>query len=337
MPKNHLKSGIAAAVLVGMSSTASAQEVQPFIGSDVVSIGIVDSQVQKLDFDDPNVRIIDLTPDDPSKIFTREKVTDKFSHGDLVASSFVSEYRKIDPEARINIYAVSPFVKGADGKETLDIGILRQSLPKMANAGVRVAITAVGFESSKGGQAIFNQFRHNNINLLSAAPNDRYDRGIYPAATPGVISVATEMKNSAFASNPEYKSWVSFVGPPHHRSDHGSSSSSGSSYAVAHVGAYAAHIVHTNPKIAFDDLIREMRSTGSQIGGSYKGIPSLTYRIGGQETIESLRSMKRKTGPSLSQQMPDDIPEKISIVSSKGPSRDIGPQSMESMQKSYER
>lgn len=280
---NLLKATVAAAALLNGAAPASAQSM----AQDEVAVAIIDTGVRKIDFDDPNVRFVDMTPQPPAgSTYVNEKHTDAYSHGDIVASSFVREYRKLDDRTPIVIYTCDPFIKNA-GSDAINFNIkgLSECLAKMKQANVKIAITAFGLEDPSAGKRIADLFNKNGMAMFAAIPNERNDRGIYPAATPGVISVADTSPNGALAGNRSYGNWVTLQIAGHHGSSHNTSDASGTSFAVAHAGAYGAYILRARPDIAPEQLGDIIAGQGRKMDGVIGGKPLVTSKIGGEEMI----------------------------------------------------
>lgn len=279
-----------AAALILAATPAIAQTTPSPQASAEVAVAIIDSNIRRIDFEDPNVRIVDMTPKAPDgSSFMNYKVTDAYSHGDIVASSFVKEYRKLDATSPIVIYVVDPFVrKDGNASANFSMRIMNEALPKMREAGVRVAITAFGISDAAAGQRIAAAFTKNDMALFAAVPNEPNDKGIYPAAVPGVISVASEKKDGAFEHDRSMSAWVTFSIDGRHGSAHNLSDADGTSFSVAHAGAYGAFLMKNRPETPLASLASGISSYGTRIPGTIGGREKVTYRIGRQDMIRAI-------------------------------------------------
>lgn len=293
-PTDRLRSIVLAGVAAASVASAAPQAAQAQTqvpGSEEVAVAIIDSNIRRIDFDDPNVRIVDMTPKQAPEgtSFMKYKVNDFYSHGDIVASSFVREFRKIDANAPIVIYVVDPFVrKDGNASANFSMRIMNDALPRMRDAGVRVAITAFGISDRAAGQRIADSFTRNGMALFAAVPNEPGDRGIYPAAIPGVISVASEKKDGAFEHDRSMATWVSLTISGSHGSAHNTSDADGTSFAVAHAGAYGAFIMKRRPDLEAGSLGSEIAGHGRPMEGNYGDRPRVTVRIGGSDMIRNV-------------------------------------------------
>lgn len=311
-----------AVAMIAPAMTAPAQAQQTPAGE--VAVAIVDSNIRRIDFDDPNVRIVDMTPKAPEGAsFMKYKVNDFYSHGDIVASSFVREYRKLDPSARIVIYTVDPFIrKDGNVSANFSMAILNQALPRMRDAGVRVAVTAFGISDPTAGGRIADAFSRNGMSLFAAIPNEPHDKGIYPAASPGVVSVADTSRKGAFSQDRKFGTWVSVMIDGGHGSAHNISDADGTSFAVAHAAAYGTYVLARRPETPVAELLPTIRSHGVPVGGAWAGRPITTTRIGGSAMIQSMTAAYG-TGTTPVRSVAKG-PESMAVIASLGEARTNG-------------
>jgi hypothetical protein len=243
-----------AAALASASPSAASDWPSGQNGPHDVAVALVDLGANSLVSKDSNVRFVDLTPQLKEGDRHAVRRVGKMDHGDIVAQSFVDEYRRIDPQARITFYTVNPFVeRGMGGSTMFSRSMLQQALPKLKETNVRVAITTFGVDDEVSGNRILKDFQDAGLVVFAASPNSREDRGIWPAASPSVISVADGVTgDSGFMKNRSWANWVDVVGNGiYHK---GEIDTDGSSFATPRVAAYGAYLARAKPDIGVDEM-----------------------------------------------------------------------------------
>lgn len=247
-----MKTGTAARIAVMSAALSVAHPVQAqqtIETSHDVAVALVDVGVNGLASSDPNVRFIDLTPAPREGFRHASRKVGGMEHAEMVSRSFVDEYRRMDPQARITFYTVNPFIqKGANDPMMFSRAMLQQALPKLKDTKVRVAITTFGVSDQAAGDKILKDFQDSGLIVFAATPNHREDDGIWPAANKSTISVADGVTpDSGFLHNGKWAAWVDFTanGGFHY----GSVDSDGSSFATPRVAAYGAFVALAKPNI----------------------------------------------------------------------------------------
>lgn len=292
--KDHVLAMTAAATLAMAAPPAFAADSP---SQAPLAVAVVDADVSKIDFDDPNVRFVHLDPAQKNKLASRDaSVNHRFSHGDIVASSFVKEYRKLEPTRPIVIYAVNPMRDAGSGM-VLSLGAVRAAMPALQAANVKVAITSFGTESQEGGEKFLAPFRSAGIAVFAAVPNEPTDPGIFPAASKNAISVGCTEEGGFFDKSRDAKKWVNFVSEGMYSS--GSTRTvRGSSFAVAQVAAYGALFADRNPGITLEGMRSEIAAVSDKSQGQ-AGLVGLRPMI-----TRSLAAAAAQEQPALAQVAP---------------------------------
>jgi hypothetical protein len=144
--------------------------------------------------------------------------------------------------------------------------------------------------------AVRNAQQHGAL-IVAAAGNDGWTLPVYPAAYPGVLSVAASMPNNRLAGFSNRGSWVDIAAPGTSilsTTDEGGVPSydelDGTSFSSPQVAAAAALLIARNPCMSNTDLTNRLMSTTRTLagGGVRSGIldvshallpPSLGYRM----------------------------------------------------------
>lgn len=289
--KSQIATLAVATAIATSASSVTAQERNAEV-RDPIAIAVIDSGTDRIDFDDPNVRFVDLTPKAPDgSEFVRYDIAGKFQHGDIVASSFVREYRKLEPDRPIVIYGIDPFIRSKGQALTrFDMNAIERAAPMLKAAGVKVAIGAFGLANENAGDRIVSALGRQGVTLFAATPNEEHDAGIYPAASKGAVAVASIGSNTPFAKDRSMSTWVDFTINGTHDAAHGITSGGGSSYAVAHAAAYGAYVLDRNPGMDSSAMKDAIGSFGERTGTRWKGEQGKTVRIGTSDMIRSIRA-----------------------------------------------
>lgn len=296
-----------AAAATASAQNALAQESAPI---EPIKVALIDVRPERIDGEDANLRMIDLTPAPPEgKMFTYAK-TGGTNHGVIVATSFVREVRRIDKDVPIVIYTINPFVKTTrSGGDTFSMSTLRAGLDKLKQEGVKVAITTFSVTDKAGGIRIAEEFSKNGMILLAAAPNEPKDASIYPAALPGVIAIAEGKSGAAIHKDPSYKTFVRFVLDGYYIGRR--AQTSGSSFATPKAAAYAAFMVRSDP--TFDTT--KVMSAFDEMGRSFSTLPEGVKRIGTDDMLEKIRNRYASTSRVASR---EDIASPVLMASVAG-------------------
>jgi hypothetical protein len=307
---------LAMAAALAAASPVVAQEASP--APHDVAVAIVDIGADKLYSEDPNVRFVDLTPPVREGYSRASGNVSSYEHGRFVAQSFVDEYRRLDPSARITVYTVNPFIqKGVTGGMMFSRSMVQQAIPKLKEADVRIAVTTFGTANQQAGEKVVDDFRAAGMTLFAAAPNDRKDEGVWPAADPRVIAVADGTSSDAdFFKARGWSKWVDFTANGQYHK--GTIDIQGSSFATPKVAAYGVHYAARHPGAATDEIRDAIRSAGETtrtLGVDHVRVatPAMTGRFLAATTARS-DTRTSETDRSLSQMH-------ATLVASRGASR----------------
>lgn len=283
---DRLNAAVMASVMGAAVVTAPQAKAQDAVPTQrTVAVGILDIGADRIDFPDANVRFVNMNPRPPEGRHFADGSENKTQHGVVVASAFVREYRKLDPEARIVFYAVNPFTrKAGETSDRFDSSSVREALPRMKEAGVKVVMSAFGVADKRAGEAISGWFRQNGLVLVAAMPNVRDDPGIYPAALDSTISVADSNRNAGLWKDTSYKRYVDFTMDGEFASRH--TDSHGSSFTSGKVAAYGAYVAQAMVNVDVDGLRGAMR----HFAKPYQMGDRRLHAVGGDEMIEALKS-----------------------------------------------
>jgi hypothetical protein len=269
----------------------NAQTTAP--SSSEVSVAIIDLGANRLYSADPNVTFVDLTPA-PKEGFRNasSKVAGR-DHGEIVAQTFMQEYRRIDPAAKVTIYTINPFIeKSGGGQMMLSRTMLRQALPGLAGKDVRVAITTFGVSDEKAGNMVLDDLRSAGLVVFAATPNKRDDDGIWPAASPNAIAVADGVTpDSPIFKERGWASWVDVVANGQFHKD--TIDVDGSSFATPRAAAYGVSFMSRNPKADTQDVKAALLHDGDM---RTIGSARITY-VGGDAMARTFASLSTSRMP----------------------------------------
>jgi hypothetical protein len=250
-----------------MSPAVSAQNLdQP------VRIGVMDLQAKALAFDDPKTSIEyqAFTPEGAKE--GKQQTRSGEDHGIIVASAVVRQYRTLDSNSRIELYAANPFgiAKNSKGKSFLKVDFKQaeKALEWMHSKGVRVVVTAFNSSNQLGSFNFMNKAEKLGMTVFAAYSNDTGKGAVYPAADARAISVVDTNKGSMGSAmisgvgreKDAYSVGITFAmngGVPQGRS--GNDYDTGSSFSSAKAAAYGAYVLHHNPQATRDQIVGLMK------------------------------------------------------------------------------
>jgi len=183
-----------AALAVGVTATIGilayaggsaelAYKANAVASSPAVHVAVIDSGVARDDYGLPNLKVIAIQDANG-----RGGVVDsstKPSRGAQATSEMISEMREMTLNP-IVVHAYDPFVKGADGRTTIDVEAIRRIAPALARNGVKVALTPYAIPDGKEGRELGRIMKASGIAVFSQTS----DRG-QPMA-PGTITVGAK-------------------------------------------------------------------------------------------------------------------------------------------------
>lgn len=179
---------VGAALAIGTAGSANAQNLEPKREIEIAIVGA--------DFEAPKiggVRYLDATPKTRGG-YERVHAKDDPSLGNagVAAKSLIEEYRRIDPEARLLIYKVNPYVRSqTTGATMIDMASLSRSMDTLNKAGVRVVVAGFGSADKKFGASFVAQAASKDMVIAAGAPAAG-DPKIFPALSDGVLLGASK-------------------------------------------------------------------------------------------------------------------------------------------------
>lgn len=294
MSKPTLMAGAMALAAAASPAVADAQS-----SDRPVRVAIVDIQPDRLDCNDRNARLINVTP--PVRDGMKEAVgkSGRTSHGVVVVTAFVEEVRRIDPDVPIEVYTINPFIKhGGTGQMMFSKAMLRKGLDSLEGKGISIAVTTFSVGDKTEGQKIADMFKERGLKLFAATPNEVGDPGIYPAASQGVIAIAQDGGGRSVAHDKRYQEFTRFVFPGSYQGK--SASTTGSSFATPRAAAYAAYMDWKQPGIPEADIMNSFDRAGWEVWGMPKGIKF----SGGPDLVKAVRAMPHAAQASVALDAP---------------------------------
>ena len=181
LQKSALAVGVALAI--GSAGSANAQNLEPQREIEIAVVG-ADFETPKIE----GVRFLDATPKTCSGY---ERVHSKddpsLANAGVATKSLIEEYRKIDPEARLLIYKVNPYVRSqSTGATMIDMSSVSRSLDTLNKAGVRVIVAGFGSSDEKFGASFAAQAASKDMVIAAGAPASG-DSKVFPALSEGVL------------------------------------------------------------------------------------------------------------------------------------------------------
>lgn len=251
--KNMKSAGLA--ILAG-SMIASAPSASAQAKDSEVVVGILDVESNRLTFGDSNTHIQYREFAAPGKFPANWQTESGADHGQLMASAFVRQIRKIDQNVPIRILGANVFQENQStsssiytygsrtgSKRTLSVNWegAKEALSWFKQNGVSVVLTAFNGNDSNALRSFMKEAGDLGMTVFASAGN-KVGGAIYPAAYPEAISVAGDNKGLAFRKDPSISGWVNFSmdGGTSLRLN-GEKNDEGSSFATAKVAAFGAY------------------------------------------------------------------------------------------------
>lgn len=190
--RRALAVSLAAAVILGLLAAEAGARVSAKRNLRVV-VAVVDTGV---DARDPALRGALVAG---HSFVAAAPTTDPVGHGTAVAALVVAGCRRC---------AVMP-VRVLDGSDSTTPGTLAKGIEWAVDAGATVVNLSVSMQGPDDGvaAAVAYALAH-GVAVVSSAGNDGIDRPTYPAAYPGVVSVAGTDPHGARAAWSNYGDWV---------------------------------------------------------------------------------------------------------------------------------
>ena len=305
--RRAIAAGMLLAAASAMPSHAQTREV---------SVGIIDVRADSILDRDRNVHIEHRGYPSPGKTSAEWSTQSGFDHGQLVATAFVSQLRRIDKSIPVRIYSANVFdekqvattnaYEHSDGgsKRTLSINWdgATKALDWFKSQNVRVVLTSFTSPDSQPLRAFMTKANELGLVVLASAGN-KVDGNAFPARYPEAISVAGDSKGIAFRRDPSVSTWVHLVtdgSSPMGAND----PDVGSSFAVARAAAYAAYMHSSNPGIGRQDVLDEFRRIAES--KSYE-VSSQTVQVSYLDPQRSAAALSERTASSV--RLPTKGPE----------------------------
>jgi hypothetical protein len=252
-----------AALAAGMSLsalTASLGTAAPPSSVPPIKVGIIDVRADELTFPDRNTTIEYREAPPAGKRAASWLTESDTDHGQVLASAFVRQVRRIDRDRPIEIYAANPMfetssatgsatysrITGGASKRTIGINYegARAAIGWFKEKGVKVVLTTLNGRDTPGMQLFVKEATDAGMVVFASAGNSPKVGRTFPAAYPNVISVAADDPGLALRGNPEVASWVDFaMSGSVPRNMNGPTVDVGSSFATAKAAALGAYAV----------------------------------------------------------------------------------------------
>jgi hypothetical protein len=284
-----LSSTLALAAAAGTISDTSAHEPPPEI-----RVGVIDVEGRSLSFDDRNTDIhYRAFPPEGSRSATWQTESG-FDHGDMMASAFVRQMRKIAPDAKLRIFSANVFyensassalhalaMRNMSSQRTIAVNWdgVGKALDWMKENGVKVVITAFNGRDTEQMRGIMAKAQENGMVVFASAGN-KVGGNIYPAAYKEAISVAGDNRDLSFRQDASIATWVNFTmdgAVPLAR--HGRPIDEGSSFATAKAAALGAYYSFMNPSASAPAIRSAMSDAAQPMSYHVNGTPVVAMRF----------------------------------------------------------
>lgn len=167
------------------SGTASAQGTTP--PTEPVTIGVIDTRTEA-SFEGLDVRYRHFGV--PTHQEGVERVTSKYTHGDLVIKSIADARTAMKDSRPYTVLVANPFVQGPEGRLLVNYKGLREAVGWFKEAGVRVVSTTFAATKDAPGMAAFQKAADEAGILVVASIGNGGDRTVpYPAAYKETLAV----------------------------------------------------------------------------------------------------------------------------------------------------
>lgn len=259
--KGTAMTAMLAATIAATGVQAQTAPTQP------VKVGIIDTTVGKLMMGYKGVDV-------ESRVFVGEgreagtwQAVPGYTHGEVVASSFVEQSRLIDKKAPIKVYSANAFYqygpRNPNGNKSmsLDFEGAENALQWFHDNGVRTVVAAFYTQDSPAMRSFMKKAENLNIVLFAGTNNDKTKVVPFPARDPYSIAVTGNNANLDFADNPSMSRWTAFKmngDIPTNSTD--PTEENGSSFAVAKAAAFGAHILRNAPDALRDEVVTVLRT-----------------------------------------------------------------------------
>ena len=306
MKKALLASALAVAVVGHLPAQAESQGV-----SSEIRVGMIDVQGRVLSFEDKNTAIYykEFAPEGKSPATWQTE--SGFDHGDMMASAFVRQMRKIDASKKVMLFSANIFYENSASNATHSMAMRNMSSQRtismnqegMSKAldwfkenGVKVVLTAFNGQDNAQMKAFMAKANANGMIVFASAGN-KVGGSSYPAAYPETISVAADNKDLVFRKDKSISTWVNFTmdgGVPLTKS--GRSIDEGSSFATAKAAAFGAYYSSLNPSVSVDQLRSALKDVASPMSYEVNEEPVVSMRFDDVESARKITDVAMRQG-----------------------------------------
>ncbi len=282
--------------MLALGAAAGMASAQPSLAQDVepLKVGVLDVAAKRVIGARDGVDLVykEFTAEgrDPG----RWKTPAGPDHGEVVASTFVEQFRRLDRKRPMVIYAANAFSmkKKDDGSTALsmDYEKAREALPWMKANGVRVVVTAFNTKSKPGSDLLMDEAEKLGMIVFAGGSNTGGAGKVFPAADPRSVSVVDSGPDMALRKDASIASWIDFAmdGTVVTGSRDERSREVGSSYASAKAAAYGSYVVSRQPDICVSDLKKVMQVAARPVSYTIGGQSVQVREIGGHEVDAAL-------------------------------------------------
>lgn len=214
-------------------------------------------------------------------------------HGQIVASAMLEQFRRLDRERPVEIYAANAFSMKdkEDGTVSLKFSFEQgvRALEWMNQNGVRVVVTAFNSKNEAGSRMLMDRAESLGMVVFAGAPNTVGAGKVFPAADPRSVSVLDSSPDMPMDKDPTLRTWVSFGmdGTYVAGSRENRSREVGSSYASAKAGAYGAYVLSRMPDATRDQVVG-MISSAALTSAKHVGFRIIGERESDRALVQSV-------------------------------------------------
>lgn len=279
----------AALIAIGMPMAANAQEP--------VKIGVLDLHAKDVVGPRTGTSVVYKEFVEQGSKAGRAATPAGPDHGQIVASAMLEQFRRLDREPPVEIYAANAFSMKDKGDGTVSLkfsfeqGI--KALEWMNQNGVRVVVTAFNSKNEAGSRMLMDRAESLGMVVFAGAPNTVGAGKVFPAADPRSVSVLDSSPDMPMDKDPSLRTWVSFGmdGTYVAGSRENRAREVGSSYASAKAGAYGAYVLSRMPDASREQVVG-MISSAARTSAKHVG-----FRIIGER--ESDRALAQSVDAAL--------------------------------------
>lgn len=214
-------------------------------------------------------------------------------HGQIVASAMLEQFRKLDRDHPVEIYAANAFSMKDKGDGTISLKFSFEqgvrALEWMSHNGVRVVVTAFNSKNEAGSRMLMDRAESLGMVVFAGAPNTVGAGKVFPAADPRSVSVLDSSPDMPMDKDPSLRTWVSFGmdGTYVAGSRENRSREVGSSYASAKAGAYGAYVLSRMPDASREQVV-VMMSSAARTSAKHVGFRIIGERESDRALTESV-------------------------------------------------